>query len=274
MSGRVVLRQWLPPVVHRALGRATGRSLRFVGGWSNWADAAAASRGYDDAAILRRIVAATREVEAGRASFERDGVLFETWEPPFQLLAPLLRHALRHGGRLEVVDFGGSLGSTYRQCRPFLPQLQSLQWHVVEQAGFVDAGRAEFARPPLHFHPSLASLPPASAPRLLLASSVLQYLPQPLQHLLDWQEHAIDTIVLDRTPVWNGPDDRVCVQHVPRHIYDASYPCWVLSRPRLLDLLSRDFRLVCEFDCPEGRHVPRGGPAFDFKGFVWERKSA
>lgn len=274
MTVSAALRQWLPPALHRALGRATGRSLRFVGGWPDWAGAAAASRGYDDGAILRRVAAATREVEAGRAAFERDGVLFDAWQPPFQLLAPLLRHALRHGGRLDVVDFGGSLGSTFRQCRPFLPPMATLQWHVVEQPRFVDAGRTEFTNPPLQFHPSLAALPAPEAPRLLLASSVVQYLPQPASHWDEWDEAAIDTIVLDRTPVWDGPDDRVCVQHVPRRIYDASYPCWVLSRPRLLERLSRRWRLVCEFDCPEGRHTASGGPTFEFKGFVWERHQA
>ena len=65
MTAAAVLRDWLPPALHRALGRATGRSLRFVGGWPGWDAAAAASRGYDDSAILERVVHATRHVEAG-----------------------------------------------------------------------------------------------------------------------------------------------------------------------------------------------------------------
>lgn len=268
------LRDWMPPRLHRAFEHASGRSIRFVGGWSDWAAASAASRGYDDVEILARVVRATREVEAGRSGFERDSVLFSPWQPPFRLLGPLLRHALRHDGRLDVVDFGGSLGSAYRHCLPFLPALNALQWHVVEQPGFVAAGRAEFSSTALDFHESLASLPPAVAPRLLLASSVLQYLPAPTQWLDDWDAFGVDTLVLDRTPVWDGPDDVPCVQHVPRHIYPASYPFWVLSRPRLLKRFERHWRLLCEFDCPEGQHVLRGGSAFEFKGFVWERKTA
>lgn len=272
MTATAVLRDWLPPALRRALGRAAGRSLHFVGGWASWDEAAAASRGYDDGAILDRVVSATREVVAGRAAFERDSVLFDHGQPPFQLLAPLLRHALRHGSRLDVVDFGGSLGSTYRQCHPFLPALETLRWHVIEQAPFVDAGRREFSAGPLGFHLDFESLPPAAAPRLLLASSVLQYLPRPLHLLRGLQGHGIDTLVLDRTPVWDGSEDRACVQHVPRRIYDASYPCWILSRQILLEHLSQDWRLVCEFDCPEGRHEASNGPAFEFKGFVWERR--
>lgn len=273
MKVAALLRDWLPPVLYRALGRASGRSLRFVGGWSGWDAAAAASRGYDDVAILERVAHATRQVESGRAAFERDSVLFDSWQPPFQILAPLLRHALRHSGRLDVVDFGGSLGSTYRQCQPFLPQLSALRWHIVEQPLFVETGRTEFSKPPLTFHAEMSELPAPIAPRLLLASSVLQYLPHPMQALQSWEANGIETLVLDRTPVWEGPNHLACVQHVPKHIYDASYPCWVLSRPELLLRMSRNWRLVSEFDSPEGRHVARRGPTFEFKGFVWERKS-
>jgi putative methyltransferase (TIGR04325 family) len=266
------LREWLPPRLHRALGRALGRTLRFDGGHADWSSAAAAARGYDDAAILQRVRDATREVVAGRAAYERDSVLFDHWQPPFALLAPLLRHALAHGGRLDVADFGGSLGSSYRQCRPFLPRLDVLQWHVVEQPAFAAAGRAEFSTAELHFHERLADLPPALAPRLLMACSVLQYLPQPAQAIDEWTASDAQTLLLDRTPMWDGNADRACVQQAPRHIYDSSYPCWVLSRPQLFGRLERGWRLVCEFDSPEGRHTARGGPSFEFKGQLWERQ--
>lgn len=266
------LREWLPPRLRRALGRATGRALRFDGGHPDWAAAASASRGYDDAAILQRVLHATREVVAGRAAYERDSVLFDHWQPPFALLAPLLRHAMQHDGRLEVVDFGGSLGSTFRHCRPFLPRLEVLRWHVVEQPAFVAAGRAEFTTPELQFHERLADLPPSMAARLLLASSVLQYLPLPAQAIDDWTASGVETILIDRTPMWDGDEDRACVQHVPRHIYASSYPCWVLSRPRLVGRLERHWQLVCEFDCPEGHHTASGGPTLEFKGQLWERR--
>jgi len=271
VTARSTLKRWLPPALLAGINRVSGRSPYFVGGWDGWPAAAAASWGYDDDEILRRVRAATREVIAGRAAFERDSVLFAHWVPPFQILAPLLRHAMRHEGRLEVVDFGGALGSTYRQCKHFLPDLAALRWHVIEQTGFASAGRSEFSTDELHFHASLETLPPALAPRLLLASSVLQYLPAPATHLVAWQNLGIDTLVIDRTPTWHGKVDIACVQHVPRSIYLASYPCWVLSRAGLEQAMQAGWRLICDFDCPEGRHVARRGPVFEFKGFVWER---
>jgi putative methyltransferase (TIGR04325 family) len=266
-----LIREWLPPTVYRAIGRWSGRSLRFTGGWSDWADAAAASTGYDDASILKRVVDATREVVAGHAAFERDSVTFKEWQPAFQLLAPMLRHALKHESRLDVVDFGGALGSTYRQSLPFFPPLDALRWQVIEQPDFVKAGQSEFEDESLFFFTKLADLPPPLAPRLLLASSVLQYLSEPDQILDEWERAGVTTIVLDRTPVWEGLAHQAVVQHVPPHIYPASYPCWLLSRTALLARMSTRWRLICETDCPEGRHFARNGPNFEFRSFVWER---
>lgn len=271
MSAANLVRDWLPPALRGVIGRASGRSLRFSGRPADWAQAQATSRGYADQAILARVLHATREVVAGCAAFERDSVLFQRWQPPFQLLAPLLRHALRHGGRLEVVDFGGSLGSTYRLCKPFLPAGLVLRWRVVEQANFVAAGQAEFGDDELSFHLALADLPPPTAPRLLLVSSVLQYLEDPSAHLDAWCRFDAQTLLLDRTPLSSAAGHSLCIQHVPRHIYEASYPTWILSRTRLLAQLASHWDLVCEFDCPEGRHRVVGGSAFEFSGLILER---
>lgn len=273
MTSAETLRAWLPPALHRTLGRWSGRSLRFTGGWSDWAGAASASTGYDDASILERVAHATRLVEAGCAAFERDSVTFAEWQPPFRLLAPLLRHALQHDGILDVVDYGGALGSSYRQCLPFLPPMKALRWQVIEQPGFVAAGQREFSTANLSFHGTLRELPSPVAPRFLLASSVLQYLPDPDQALNDWESSGVAAVLLDRTSVWNGKVHQAVVQHVPRHIYPASYPCWLLSRQALLKRMAANWRLLCDYECEEGHHVARGGPAFEFRGFLWERTS-
>lgn len=269
---RSAARDLLPPAFLRFAGRVSGRSLAFTAAPGGWSEAASRSSGYDAGVIVDKVARATREVVAGRAAFERDSVLFARQALPFQLLAPLLRAALRHERRLEVIDFGGSLGSVYRQCRPFMP-LEHVQWRVIEQASFVAAGLAEFSTPELSFHQSLAELGPADVPRVLLASSVLQYLEEPDSIVQAWTRIDADTIILDRTPMAEAADHRLCIQHVPRQIYKASYPCWILSRSRLLAPFEKDWRLVAEFDCPEGVHRLPGAGHLAFKGLILERKS-
>src|SRR3546814_8173546 len=120
------------------------------------------SSGYSESAILDRVRTATRAVVAGEAAYERDSVLFDKADYPFALITALLRAAASADMRLDVIDFGGSLGSTYRQCRPLLDAVQHLQWHVVEQPHFVEAGRQEFETDELHFWNEISDVPERS----------------------------------------------------------------------------------------------------------------
>ncbi|WP_280154582.1 methyltransferase, TIGR04325 family [Piscinibacter sp. XHJ-5] len=273
MSARSVARALAPPVLVSLLHRWSGRTLRFAGRPADWHEATLMSGGYDADGILARVVQATRDVVSGRARYERDGVLFDEPDYPFAMLTALLRAAAADNGRLNVIDFGGSLGSTYRQCRPLLDGLTSIGWCVVEQASFVAAGQAEFGTAELRFAGSLHDVPQAEGAPVILASSVLQYLPDPAAVLRDFAASSARHLVVDRTPLSGEPADRLCVQHVPSHIYEASYPCWILSRERLLHGLSRDWRLVCDFPCPEGTARTEDGLPFEFRGLILERQS-
>ncbi len=273
MSARELVRDWLPPAVLRAIRQLRGKLPRFAGQFASWSEAEAASSGYSAAAILKRVVAGTRAVVAGEAAYERDGMLFERPDLPFPLLSALLRAATAHTGELRVIDFGGSLGSTYRQCRPFLDHLKRVDWTVIEQAGFVAAGQ-EFVSAELRFAGALSEVPPASQPAVLLASSVLQYLEDPYAILREVSASpAIRYLVIDRTPMGEQAHDRLCVQHVPKFIYDASYPCRIFSRRHLLAQLGAPWRLVCDFLSPEGAAHTADGLPFEFRGLILEKSS-
>jgi putative methyltransferase (TIGR04325 family) len=273
MTKTGMLRSLAPPALVRLAARWSGRSLRFdrVPG-DDWALALQRSSGYDAEQILERVLAATREVVAGRAAFERDSVLFHDPELPMHLLAPLLRCALQAGGMLEVVDFGGSLGSTYRQCRAFLEPVAQLRWHIIEQAHFVASGRAEFASPELHFHRSLAELGTLETPPLVLASAVLHYLEDPRRVLDGLMALPCRMLIIDRTPLSDLAEHQLCIQKVPRRIYPASYPCWIFSRRRLLDQFDPSWRLLGEFPALDGIGWVDGGTAFQFKGLILEKR--
>ncbi len=134
------VREFCPPVLWEPLKRLTGHATRYETGYQTWDQARAASEGYDAGVDPATVVAATRKVVAGEAAYERDSVLFDHLDCPFALLFPLLRAMAESGGRLAVLDFGGSLGSTYRQCRPFLGA-GPVSWCVIEQPSFVAAGQ-------------------------------------------------------------------------------------------------------------------------------------
>ena len=273
MSARALIKTLAPPLLLSLLQRYSGRAMRYAGHSTDWSQALSMSSGYAATSILERVTEATRAVVSGRARYERDAVLFTEAEHPFALLAALWRAAALGGGRLDVVDFGGSLGSSYRQSRPLLDGLQQLQWRVVEQPAFVATGQREFSTDELSFTDSLESLPPCAGVRVVLASSVLQYLNDPYAVLDAFTGVGAEHLIIDRTPMSGNPTDRLCIQHVPKQIYAASYPCWILSKSKLLERLSRNWHLVCDFPCADGTARTDDGVPFEFRGLVLERSS-
>ena len=92
-------------------------------------------------------------VKRGEAVFERDSVIFDKVQYAWPVTAGLMWVAARNGGRLSVLDFGGSLGSSYFQNREFLAYLPNVRWSVIEQAHFVKAGRKHIQDERLVFYP-------------------------------------------------------------------------------------------------------------------------
>lgn len=257
MKARAVARQLLPPVVARALRSLAGSDApaqRPVSrSYPSWDAAAAASQGYDAEDILARTEAATQLVLSGQAAFERDTVAFAQMEPPFAILAGLLHAAAdtRSPGSLNVLDFGGSLGSTYRQCRGFLDGFAPLHWSVVEQAHVALAGRARYATGELSFHSTIADAAATHPPAVVLASSSIQYLREPHAVLAELARTPAHHFLIDRTPLVDAAADRVVAQQVPPEIYPGSYPCWILSRDRVLDSIGAGWDVLADYACAD-----------------------
>lgn len=263
--------------VRRALGAARERLTRrravrrFTGDYATWDEARAASRGYDDEAILEKVKQATLHVRAGDAAYERDSVVFDTIQYSWPVLAGLLWAASRSRNRLNVLDFGGSLGTSYRQNRQLLEHLDELRWNVVEQESYVRVGRELFQTEELRFYPSIDACASDTAPNVVLVSSSLAYVPQPYAVLDALLRHAFEYLIVDRTAFL--PDrDRLTVQNVPPWIYDASYPAWFLHERRFLDAVDRVYDRVAEFDALEGS-FDLGDATARSKGFIFERRA-
>lgn len=269
-STKALLRDCLPPLVMRRLQQLRRNSLQFEGNYANWAEAARYATGYDTDAILTKVLEATLKVKRGEAAYERDSVVFDQIEHVWPILAGLMWTAVHHQGRLSVLDFGGALGSLYFQHRQFLHGLNELRWNVVEQAHYVERGKALIAEGPLHFYPDIETCLAEQTPNVVLLSSVLQYLPEPLAMLEKLARVDAKVMLIDRTPLANFPENKLLIQHVPSWIYPASYPMWVLSESKLLAHLAQRWRIVSRYPSPEGQVYSREGMSFKFEGFLLE----
>lgn len=264
-------KQWLPPVLIAHLKPLFRHGVYFSGRYGDWASASKSAGGYDAELILEKVKRATLEVIAGRAASERDSVLFSEVQHSFPVLAGLLRGAAENGGRLSVLDFGGSLGSSYFQCRNFLSVLGSLSWNVVEQPHFVRCGRECVESGQLKFYFTIDEALRENKPNVVLLSSVLQYLHEPYLVLSELMQSKVDYLIIDRTPFNEAHHDAITIQHVPPSIYPASYPCRIFSKQALLEYLSRQYEIVAEFDSAEGIAIA-GGMKFTFGGAILRRK--
>lgn len=268
---RGLAKRWLPPIVVELAARVRSSGSSWSGDYSSWADAVADSTGYDDSLILQRVEAAALAVKRGEAVYERDSVLFDAIEYSWPTLAALLWVAARNGGRLDVLDFGGSLGSSYRQNARFLRELADVRWSVVEQPQFVASGRQLLADDTLRFYETIEACLAERSPQVMLLSSVLQYLEQP-HAWLDRARAACPFVIIDLIPVANLAADRLTVQTVPPRIYPARYPCWIFSASGLAAALGRNFDVVAEFDSHLGQDIRIGSLPVRYRGFILARR--
>jgi putative methyltransferase (TIGR04325 family) len=239
----------------------------FSGDYASWAEAASESTGYYANEILEKILSATLAVKTGKAVAQRDGVLLEKIPYNFPLIAMLLRAALEDGNRLDVLDFGGSLGRSYFDSRGFLQGVAAFNWSIIEQPHFVAAGRANLACSHLHFYETIEECLQERSPNVVILSGVLQYLPDTwgtLQALLDLHSRYL---FVDRTQFLNSESDRLTVQHVPAWIYEASMPARLLSETKFLrSVEDSGYQVIAEFP-PIDDYNPPGADAL-YKGFI------
>jgi putative methyltransferase (TIGR04325 family) len=243
------LKPFVPPILVNLLRRWKVPVVRFTGDYGSWEEAATEASGYDEAGILNRVTASTRKVVAGEATYERDSVVFDHIEYSWPLLASLLQVALECGS-LRVVDFGGSLGSTWAQNRKYLSRVSSIPvaWRVVEQESFVSVGRAEFETDRLSFHHSIKEAS-ASGVDAVLFSSSLCYVSKPEYFLRETALADARYLIVDRLPVIPGDRDRIAMQKVTEPIYSASYPIRFFAEQRLMDGWLAGWRLIERWDC-------------------------
>jgi putative methyltransferase (TIGR04325 family) len=175
------------------------------------------------------------------------------------LLACLLYVASRCENRLDVIDFGGSLGSSYWQNRHLLAHLRHLRWSVVEQPHFVIVGQSEIANETLRFYPSIAAALADGPANAILLSSVLQYLEDPFALFGSILSTGVQFVLLDRTSFFvDDLPDRISVEDVHPSVYEGSYPAWFFNLAKFRRFVQTSgYRIVEEFDSWEDWIIDR-----------------
>jgi putative methyltransferase (TIGR04325 family) len=262
-----IIKEFIPPILLRL--RAGKCPSALDGNFSSWDEAVKVSTGYDSEIIFNRVKEAALKVNKGEAICERDSVLFDEIQYSWAVLAGLLKAAVGNSGRLSVLDFGGSLGSSYFQCRGFLKELKELRWNIVEQHKFVNCGRELFENEHLRFYFDVEECLKHEKPDVVLFSSVIQYITDPYRLIESIVTHNFRHIIFDITPFHWADHDIITVQHVPPSIYPASYPFRIFSLDNFLDLFIGKYEKLAQFHSLAFPPLnDRGG---QYLGFIFER---
>jgi putative methyltransferase (TIGR04325 family) len=259
----IIIRKCLPGFV---VSWIAAMLYGWKGNYSSWAEAESTCTGYDAENILEKVRDAALKVKNGEAVYERDSVTFDRVQYSFPLLSALMWVAAKNGGRVNVLDFGGSLGSSFFQNRKFLDSLTGFNWCIVEQPHFVETGKKLFSVPGLHFFFSMKECTESFPIDIILFSSVLQYMEKPYALLEEVFSLNVPFIFVDRTFFLDKGDDRITIQKVPEWIYKAEYCCWFFNEKKFLDFFSSRYTLLFDYRLPEVINIKSV-----YKGFFFKR---
>lgn len=116
-------------------------TIRYMGDYKSWEDAAAECAGYDDSAIIDKVIDSIEKVRCEEAAWERDSYLFYEDKYTYKICAAILRCAVQNKDSIvRILDIGGSLGNTWFQNRKYLSDLMQLEYVVAEQDHFAEYG--------------------------------------------------------------------------------------------------------------------------------------
>src|ERR1035437_1876797 len=265
-----ILKSIIPPILSDNMRFRS--KYGWFGDYPSWEDAQKDSVGYDSELIFEKVKNSLLKVKNGEAVYERDSVLFDKVDYSWPLLASLLWIAAQKGNYLNIIDFGGSLGSTYFQNRKFLSAVKKLRWNIVEQDNFVNCGKKYFEDEMLKFYYDIGSCMKETNPSTILFSSSIQYIEKPYDLLANILKNKFEYIIFDLTGfISNGSRDRLTIQQVPPSIYEATYPCWFLNKEKFLSIFKNNYSLVEKFEGYLGQNIKINN-RIDAKylGFIFE----
>jgi putative methyltransferase (TIGR04325 family) len=247
------------------------RKYGYFGEYKSWYEAKLQCIGYDSDIIIEKVKDSALKVKNGHIAYERDSVTFDKIDYSWPLLAVLLWIACKNNNSLNVLDFGGSLGTSYFQNKHFLGHLK-LHWGVVEQEKFVNYGKKLFEDNELHFYKSAKECLSHSKPDIVLFSSSIQYLEEPYKVLADIISFQPPYIFFDTTPFLKTENDIISVQKVPPKIYEASYPVWIFSQEKFLSFFAKNkYHFIVDFNMQKVDIFKIKGKPVDLMGMFFAK---
>ena len=229
----IFLKSLIPKYIKSKLNRLLNRKIILKGSFYNWNEALKNSTGYNSNLIFDKTINSFKKVIEKKAKYERDSFLFYKDNPDKFLISLIKR--LYKKKKINICDFGGSLGSLYYQNIKYLNK-KRFTWNIVEQKKYVSyAKKNNLINDNLKFFYRIDDVFKKKID-LVIISSVLQYLKFPEKIINKIAKNKIKNLIILRTPL-HTEDDKIMIQIVPKNIYPASYPIRIFNRKKFLKKL-------------------------------------
>jgi len=243
----------------------------WIGDYDSWEEALSNCSGYNSKIILEKCKQSLLKVKNNEYAYERDSVLFSKIEYNWELLTSILLSV--KDNKVNVIDFGGSLGSTYFQHRSFFKNNHlDVSWSVVEQVDFVNCGNENFKDEFLQFYFKIEDVLKMNKSNFIILSSVLPYLKDPYGILDVIIKNKIEYIFIDKTLMFKDEKEIITKQIVPDFIYKAQYPCWVLDYNNVKINILKSYDLIFEFTPYNGKTAIMNNQVANFYGVLFKIK--
>ena len=216
----------------------------YTGSYQNWKNAIENSKGWNDNKILKKIIKSTNFCLENNGHYERDGEILSDNKYPTKIVE-FLNEVTKEDE--QILDYGGSLGSLYYQIRSKI-NLKNLTWIIFEQKSFFEASKDIKKNKEIYFIDNFYKLHNFN-PSIIIFSSVLQYLENPLKALNEIKindknlDNAVKYIIIDRIILSDADKDQIYVQKNPLKHLNSSYPIRFFSKELFLKSFFPDYRL-------------------------------
>jgi putative methyltransferase (TIGR04325 family) len=235
-------------------------TTRFIYGYKSFKNAQKnCGDGFDSKLIINKIYKAAKLVP-NKKNYERDGVNFEEIQYSWPLLSSILLAV--NNNKLNVLDFGGSFGTTFYQNRKFLKFIKKIKWDIIEQKKIVEIAKKNNF---INFYENLNDI--KTKPDIALFCCSLCYLEDPYAILKKIISIKPNFIAIDRTPFTNGIKDLFAIQIVNKKIYDAKLPITVFSLDKFLNFFKKEYVLVEQWISEDQPELKK-----NYKGLLFKKR--
>lgn len=223
----------LPPFLIDILNKILLREISIKGKFRTWKDAEKKTTGYENGNIINKVITSFEKVQKNLdLYYERDGYIFKKPDFDYELLF-YINYLFSKNQKINIIDYGGGLGSKFFQNIEVFKKFKNMKWHIVEQINYRNYARKKINVKNLFFYENLDEVfKKKIIPDMAIFSSSINYLPKPyqiLQKLIN--RKSLKSFIFLKT-AFHDDIDTIKIQKVPKNIYDASYPIRIFNKKK------------------------------------------